>query len=734
VLATREDNNETWPSWELKYEDTKLPFTPVMGNVTVEIAESGPARVALRVTHDDGVSTYTQTVSLTAGGLRVEVDNEVEWHNRRTLLSAAFPLTVSNPVATFDIGLGAETLGNTDSYPYFQHCVHQWADMTAPDGSFGAAILNDCKYGMEKPTDDTLRLTLIHTPKAPFRGESAQDWQDHGLNLFKYGFTSHGDSRDGVALEAECLNNPLMAFSVDKHEGRAAALSFASVNDCEVAVRCVKEEQKGDRLVIRLQETAGRAHSGVRLTLAPHILRAVETNGYEEGNGNVEFDDHSLTFDMTPFAVKTFVLTVKNAADTADLGVPVALDYNKRVTTSRFDYTAGELGRGISIPEELFASTVECGGLRFALGQCGENNAMLCHGQTITLPMGTKKLVILAASTEGDREVTFTVGGRAASLRITDFAENIGCWDQVAAGDRAFIKRDPIAVSYSHTHSKEGDRLYQFAHIFAYTLNTEGADSVTLPVGGEIVLMAATAVMGEGKTAIPTAPLYDTVPEQKTPAHTLTAAGMRGTGLYHEGELIRVAAPRCGENGVFARFGGDAEIVWQEDIYALVRMGSRDAVIYPIYSNLGENVVLRKPCRACDCAGEEYRPENALNGDTVSKWMGRTGEDPTVETGASAWLEVDIGEITPIGKWLVQHCGEYEDRGNDTVDYFLQYKTAEEDPWQTADEVWGNIENMTLREFTPVQARFIRLLIIRPSHRPDPTCRIYQLHVYRADA
>ena len=731
ALAKREDNNEKWPSWELKYEDTKLPFANVGGKVSVEITEQGAATVALKITHEDGVSTFVQTVRLIAGVDRVDVENEVDWRERRTLLSALFPLTVSNPVATFDIGLGAETLGNTDSYPYFQHCVHQWADMEAADGSFGIAILNDCKYGMEKPDDSTLRLTLIHTPKAPFKYISGQDWQDHGRNIFRYGFTSHAGCRDGVAAEAECFNNPLYTFVADKHDGNDSELSFASVNNREIAIRCIKEEQKGQKLVVRVQETAGRAHTGVKLTLAAEISRAVETNGYEEGDGAVCHDAHSLTFDMTPFAVKTFVIETQNAQDVATLGTPVALDYNKRVTTSRFDYTAGEFGQGISIPEELFDSTVYSGGVRFELGPVGENNAVLCDGQTVKLPAGTSRVVLLAASRKGDVNATFGVGESDVTRRIADFCENVGTWDQVAAGDVAFIKRDTVAINYSHTHNADGDRLYKFANIFAYVLETEGAEQITLPAGGQIVLMAATALSGNTKRTRPAMHLYDFVAENTAPTHTLTALDMNGSGHYHVGEMVRVAAPRCNHNGTFKCFGGDADIVWQEDVQALVRMGDKDATIYPVFSDFGENVVLNKPCRANHCREDlgEY-PENALNGNSKSKWAG-VAEAADTETGHAAWLEVDLGEITPIYKWLVLHCGEYEDRNDNTVDYFLQYKASEDGEWLTADEVWGNREDMTVRELAPVDARYVRLYVIRPTPHADKTARIYQLHVYR---
>lgn len=724
ALATREDNNTVWPAWEIKYEDTKLPFTHVGGTATVELVEQGPAEVAFRITKEENGSTYVQTVSLSAGGQRVTVDNLVDWHNRKTMLSADFPLAVSNPTATFDLGLGAEACGNTDSYPYFQHCVHQWADLTHTDGSFGVAILNDCKYGMEKPTDDTLRLTLIHTPAAPFKYITGQDWQDHGRNLFTYALTSHGPSRDGVAAEAECLNNPLMAFTTPKHEGTGSTLSFLSVNSPEVAVRCVKEEQKGDRLIIRVQETAGRAQSGVTLTLAPTLRAAVETNGYEEGNGAVTHDAHTLTFDLTPFAVKTFALEIENTPVATEAGVPVALPFNKRVTSPRSDRAVGDFGMGISIPEELYDTTVTCGGVTFTLGNPGENNAVAAMGQTLTLPAGTRRAVILAASAKGDMPATFTVGDREITLKISDFSANVGAWDLLPAFDHACIKRDPVAVSYSHTHEPAGDRLYKFANLFKYVVDTEGAETLTLPVCEDVVVMAVTALTG-GQDVRPTAPLYDFVRENTAPVHTLTAEGLEGSGEYHEGDLVRLAALRCNENGYFVGFGGDADIIWQEDVQALVRMGDRDATVYPVFSDCGENVVLNKPCRANTYRQEIERPEHAFNGNSENKWAGLANDN------GAGWLEVDLGEVTPVYKWLVLHCGEYEDRHDNTVDFTLQYKVAESDEWQIADTVEGNTDDVTLREFTPVSGRYLRLHITKPTPHADRTCRIFQLHVYR---
>ena len=725
TLGIREDNSVTWPAWEIEFKDTQLPYADVGGDVSMEIVENGPAVVSIKITRrESGTVTdseYVQTVSLIAGGQRVNVDNLVDWHNLKSLLSAGFPLSVSNPTASFDLGLGVQEAGNTDSFPYYQHCVHQWADLSEPDGSFGVAILNDCKYGMEKPTDNTLRLTLIHTPVDEYKSFSAQNWLDHGKNIFRYGFTSHGRSRDGIAAEAECLNAPLMAFVVDKHDGEGSAISFASTNTPEITIRCIKEEEQGNRLVIRVQNTSAASQKNVRLDLAARIRNAVETNGYEEGNTPVVFDESGLTFDMTPYAVKTFALVIDNREAEAHDGIPVSLDYNTRVTSPANDLTAGEFGRGISIPEELYKTRLSCGGLGFKLGNPAEANAVICRGQTVALPAGTRKVAILAASAQGDVNTRFC----GTPVTVRDFSADVGAWDMIACGSQAFLNREPVAISYSHTHDKEGDRLYKFANIFKYVVDVDQAECITLPEDERILVMAVTAITDGRQTAIPTAPLYDYVKEKEGPLHRLTTTYMRGTGLYHEGDLIRVKALRCNESGVFKGFGGTAEILWQDDVQALVRVGDCDAEIHPVYTVLGENVALRKPCRAHVHRLAHETPDRAFNGISSDKWAGEINDE------GFGWLEVDFGEITPICKCLAEHCGEYEDHCDSTVNFRLEYRASEEEDWTLIRDVQENHEYVTVYDFPPVNARYFRIYITRPTPGFDKTCRIYQMHVYK---
>ena len=64
------------------------------------------------------------------------------------------------------------------------------ADLTDADGSYGVSVLNDSKYDWDKPVDNTLRLTLLHTP-ATKGGYAYQNKQDFGHHTFTYSIVGH---------------------------------------------------------------------------------------------------------------------------------------------------------------------------------------------------------------------------------------------------------------------------------------------------------------------------------------------------------------------------------------------------------------------------------------------------------------------------------------------------------------------------------------------------------------
>ena len=70
-------------------------------------------------------------------------------------------------------------------------------DLTDKDGSFGVSVLNDSKYGSDKPDEHTLRLDhdlyARHARRHPDQGT-----QDHGRHEILLGLAAHaGDWAQG---------------------------------------------------------------------------------------------------------------------------------------------------------------------------------------------------------------------------------------------------------------------------------------------------------------------------------------------------------------------------------------------------------------------------------------------------------------------------------------------------------------------------------------------------------
>lgn len=723
------DTSKNWPSWELVWTDSLETPKFVGGTPVFEIVDNGPAIVAIKVTRTFEGSTFEQIISLCDGGQRVDVANTVHWYQRESNLRAAFPLNVSNPNATFDLGLGAIDSGNTDSYPYYQHVVHQWADLTAEDGSYGVSILNDCKYGMDKPNDNTLRLTLIHTPPVPYLPQSGQDWQDMGLNVFSYSITGHKGFRDDTTKEAAELNQPMLPFTAPKHDGDGKEISFMSVSDAHVVVRAIKKEEKGERIIVRIQETSGKPCKDVKLTFAGNLTSVTETNGYEDEIGTVVFEGNSFTVDMGKYAVKTFAITLAPTAQAAKtVSETVALPFNKRVTTCNADRTAGEFANGISIPAELYSEDVTAGGISFKLASAEAENAVVSAGQTVELPEGYDTLYILAASANGDKVASFKVDDRTVEIGVQDYKENVGSWDMLANGSTCLIKCDEIAVNYTHTHDADGDRLYLFAYLFKYAIDIKGAKKITLPNDSDIIVMAATAVQEGNDAAKALVPLYDKVDVNTNPKYTLTLESSAGDVLQsmevQAGAACVIRSEIYKDGFVFQGWDSDA-IVFAKNSSALVKMPAHDLVVRVKGIKLGEDVLLNKPCTASGEFNEEEKGMMALNGSAHGKWCAAS-ED------GKHWLEIDAEEVQTVGSWFTMHAGTHESEIWNTSDFKLLAKKNAEDEWTVVDTVVDNKENVVLREFAPLEARYFRLEIDKPAQGGGDTVRLYMLQVLKA--
>ncbi len=735
-LETGPDSSTDWPSWELVWTDSLKPAVPVRGDVRVEIAENGPAEIALRITKTLNKSSFEQTVRLWEGGNRIDVDCRAEWYETASNLRAVFPLAVSNPEAEFDLGLGAAKSGNTDSFPYYQHVVHQWADLTAEDGSYGVSVFNDCKYGMDKPDDSTLRLTLIHTPLAPFSDVACQNYQDMGTNIFSYSIMGHRGPRTGVTTrEAAQLNQKPLAYFTEKHPGKAPVFSLASVSDDAAVIRCIKKEEKGSRIIVRIQETTGKPVSGLRISFAPEILSAAETNGYEEEPVPAVFTPHEIVTDLGRYQVRTFAVELKAAeAVRRPAAVPLELDYTDRVTT-RLDPGTGRpvpedacISEGISIPEELWQTVIESSGTKYRLGSPDGPNMLPAKGQKIRLPAGTKKVSVLAASRNGDREFTFGTDKGTVRRTVRDYKENVGSWVLVPKSTVMELKKDEIAHTFSHTNDGDGMRLYRFAYLFRYEFETEGSESFVLPDDPDLMVFAADAHF-DSASVTEAYPVYDRAEKAPETLHRLKIVDLAGNEtemtLQAGATVLLKATELYSEPYLFDGWDGDC-IAVRNGPFAIIRMPGEDTTVFYRRKRVGHDVLLNKPAKASHEISELETAGVAFNGNIEHKWFAHR-ED------GELWLEADAEKEVTVDRWYIMHAGILESLPQNARDFRLEYRSSEDEEWKTADRVEGNEDSETYRSFPPVTGRYFRLWLEVPTQGRWPWARVYMMQIYEAE-
>jgi len=504
--------------WRIIYEDLCRPPRAALGDdpgVQVRVIERGPARVAVEIVRTTAhLSTVIQTVRLAAGGQTVEVETRLDWNDRNTLLKAAFPLAVANPEATYDLGLGTIRRA-TNTEDKYETPAQQWADLTAPAGDTGVAILSDSRIGWDKPKDNELRLTLLHAPPAGYFPHQAT--QDFGTHRLAYAIAGHarGWQEGGVPWLAARLNQPLLAFQTPAHGGKLGrAWSLLRVDSPQVMVKALKQAEQGHEVVVRVEELTGRPAKGVKLTWATPIASAREVNGQEDPLGPATLKHGALLFDLKPYQPRAFALKLgvpprrlKPAA-----ARPVALNFDADIFSRDGEKNGGALtGTGVTLPGEQLPARLVSGGIPFVFGGTapGEKNAVVCRGQRIELPRTwgwpwrrPSRACVLACAVGGDATATFLVDGRPQIVQVCDALENLGDWE--IRDGRRYLKQTALAWVGTHRVLRDGTAdSYRFGYLHRAVL--------ALPAGSKVLTLPNDLHIFVTALSVADDPAHDTV-------------------------------------------------------------------------------------------------------------------------------------------------------------------------------------------------------------------------------
>ena len=429
---------------------------------------------------------------------RIDIINEVDWSTKDAVLKAEFPMNVKNQEAVYDLGIGTVKRKNNTNTAYEVY-AQQWADITAPDNSYGVAILNDCKYGWDKPNDNTLRLTLFHAPISKDRYKY-QEQQDFGHHTFTYSIVGHQNEplQAGISHLAESLNSRLAVFNTPKHKGTLGReYSFVKVNTPQVVIRSLKKGEESDMYMIRFYEMQGKAAQNVEVTFPAAIESAYETNGIEEKIGEATIRDNKLCFNMASYHPKTFAVRLKkgNVKAAPIQNIPVQLGFNsKAFTPENFGYMVSFDKKGNSFAAELIGNQVTYDNVSFNIGKHEVKNVLKCKGDTIQLPKEAagKKLYILATSTDKDRQATFVVGDQSYELEVPYYSGFYGQWGHKGVSD-GYIRNATPAYIGSHRHTEKGNDTYIYTYMYKFGIELpKEAQTLILPKDDNIAVFAIT--------------------------------------------------------------------------------------------------------------------------------------------------------------------------------------------------------------------------------------------------
>jgi alpha-mannosidase len=288
------DKPRLYDAWDID-PDYALDGEPLGPPDSIEVVERGPHRGAIRVEWRYRDSRVRQDVRLWSNSARVELRTTLDWHDRRLLLKARFPVAVRSAHASFETAFGVierPTHRNTSwDAARFEVCAHRFVDLAEP--GYGVALLNDAKYGHHAHGNE-LGLSLVRSPTHP------DPLADEGRQTFTYALFPHpgGWLEGGVLAEAQELNRPLLARPVSA--AGPASWRPLRLDGLPVALGTIKPLEDGGGLVLRTYEPAG-ARGRVEPALPPGWSVDAELNLLEVEVGSA---DHGFT----PFQVHSWRL------------------------------------------------------------------------------------------------------------------------------------------------------------------------------------------------------------------------------------------------------------------------------------------------------------------------------------------------------------------------------------------------------------------------------------------
>lgn len=523
---------EHWPAWTIQFAVLNGKQTGSFGDGDVEFAATTDdcGREVLQITRTAKGSKIIERWRFEKTNAceipMLVCENFLRWETEGQILKTVFPFSFDSPEATYGLGVGKIKRGNN------REKLHEvpsagWASME--DGDQKVTIMTDCKFGWDKPANDTLRLTVVHSPEmigfnvdlggANFNDDFSEQAQlDFGWQRYSYALQIH-DEIDKTQSEKvwKQFINPELIFETGLNVTEPKF--FIQELSENLNLQSVKLAEDSDEIILRVHEINGSAQKDKsRIKLSVSIEKARCLNGQEQEvadqNEVLLKDTNTIEFEIKPFGLMTLALTV-NRSDLPKIEKPkfktVELPYNLRGISPDSNRQDGDIdGMGHSLPSEQLPEVLCFLGIDFKTGtrEYHKPNVLVPTGQEIQLPDGDWNSVHMIVCSVCGRDTFLPLElHKGHQFRIPAWRAKLACADNHVVNGvyvdrvdemiRGFHHRDcRVAWTCSHVHNRNSnaDDAYVRCNLYAIRIPFPDDGILKLPVNRKLRIIAATVV------------------------------------------------------------------------------------------------------------------------------------------------------------------------------------------------------------------------------------------------
>jgi alpha-mannosidase len=275
---------------------------------------SGAVFSEFHIAHPFGKNHFATRVRIYNGIRRIDISTELVNQEEFVLYRAVFPTTIQNGTVMEEIPFGAIQRSQRQEYP-----AQNWIDYG--DGIHGLSLVNQGLPG-NNVADGKLMLSLMRSSRLISYGFSGGYepgvGSDTGLGIggkytLNYAVVPHaGDWRAAAPWRTGLeFNNPLIARTAAPHTGDLpASWSLLEISNDGAVISAVKPGKDGS-VIVRVYEAAGRPSQAVRAKCSLPISDVHEANLMEDAGPPMDAQSDSFAFDLKPYEIKTFKLTMR---------------------------------------------------------------------------------------------------------------------------------------------------------------------------------------------------------------------------------------------------------------------------------------------------------------------------------------------------------------------------------------------------------------------------------------